>query len=150
PILYSIQAAEKGYASFYLTARNPGGHSSLPVPDNAIYELSAALLKVRDLRFPVQLNEVTREYFARTAALKTGRDAEDRRAVAQPQPDLEAAARLSRSAYENALLHTTCVATMLSGGHADNALPQTAQATVNCRALPGDTQESIERRLREI
>ena len=148
-VLYSVQAAEKGYLSFFLTARNPGGHSSLPVRENAIYELSAALLKVRTLEFPVDLNDVTREYFARTAVLKEGLDAADRRAVATVPPDLASATRLSSSPYENALLRTTCVATMLSGGHADNALPQTAQASVNCRVLPGETQADVERRLRE-
>jgi len=89
--LYSVQAAEKGYASFLLTARNPGGHSSLPRRENAIYELAAALLKIRDVQFPVHLNEVTRGYFLRTAALTSGQDAADRRAVAQDPPDLQAA-----------------------------------------------------------
>jgi acetylornithine deacetylase/succinyl-diaminopimelate desuccinylase-like protein len=149
PILYSVQAAEKGYVSFFLTARNPGGHSSLPVRENAIYELSEALLKVRDIAFPVDLNDVTRGYFERTARLKNGQEAADRSAVARTPPDEAAAARLSAAPYENALLHTTCVATMLSGGHADNALPQTARATVNCRVLPGETQQQVEARLRQ-
>lgn len=147
-LLYSIQAAEKGYVSFRLVAKNRGGHSSLPTPDNAIYELAAALLRLKSLEFPVQLNAVTREYFARAAALKTGAEAADLRAVAQEPPGAAAAARLSAQPYENALLHTTCAATMLAGGHADNALPQTAEATVNCRALPGTTQAEIESRLR--
>jgi acetylornithine deacetylase/succinyl-diaminopimelate desuccinylase-like protein len=146
--LYSVQAAEKGHVSFLLRARNPGGHSSLPPAENAIYELAAALLRIRDIRFPVQLNEVTRGYFLRTAELFSSGDAADRRAVAQEPPDAEAAARLSRAPYENALLHTTCVATMLAGGHADNALPQTATATVNCRLLPGETQSAVADRLR--
>lgn len=124
-ILYSVQAAEKGYLSFYLRAKNPGGHSSLPVRDNAIYALSEALLKVRELQFPENLNEVTRNYFAKS-------------------PE-----KPSNPAYENALRRTTCVATMLQAGHADNALPQTAEATVNCRVLPGETQAEVERRLRE-
>ncbi len=148
-ILYSVQAAEKGYLSFILTARNPGGHSSLPVRENAIYELAAALLKIRELRFPVHLNGVTRPFFARTAALPDAQDAADRRAVANEPPDPAAAVRLSKAPYENALLHTTCVPTLLSGGHADNALPQTAEATVNCRVLPDETQADVERRLRE-
>ena len=124
-VLYSVQAAEKGYLSFILRAKNPGGHSSLPVRENAIYELAAALLKVRDLQFPENLNEVTRSYFERI-------------------PE-----RPSNPAYENALRRTTCVATLLAGGHADNALPQTADATVNCRVLPGETQAAVEQRLRE-
>jgi len=125
PMFYTVQAAEKGYLSFYLRTRNPGGHSSLPVRDNAIYELAAALLKVRDIEFPEDLNEVTRAYFAR-------------------RPE-----KSSNPAYENALRHTTCVATMLTAGHADNALPQSAQASVNCRVLPGESQADVERRLRE-
>ena len=140
---------EKGYVSFYFKAKNRGGHSSLPTPDNAIYELAAALIRLENLEFPVQLNPVTREYFARTAALKTGPESSDRRAVSQDPPDPAAAARLSADPYENALLRTTCVATMLSAGHADNALPQSAEATVNCRALPGVAQAEIENRLRE-
>jgi len=148
-ILYSIQAAEKSYVSFVLTATNPGGHSSLPTRENAIYDLSAALVKVRDLQFPLHLNDVTRAFFERTASLPGSKDAADRRAVAKSPPDSAAAARLSSSTYENALLHTTCVATVLAGGHADNALPQTAEATVNCRALPGETQSDVERRLKE-
>ena len=146
--LYTVQAAEKGYASFLLTARNPGGHSSLPVRDNAIYDLAAALLRVRDLRFPVDLNDVTRTYFARSADFAAGQDAADRHAVAHDPPDAAAAERLSREPYENALLHTTCVATMLSGGHADNALPQSATATVNCRLLPGESASAVEERLK--
>lgn len=124
PVLYAVQAAEKGYLSFMLRARNPGGHSSLPVRDNAIYTLSEALLKVRDLVFPENLNDVTRAYFARI-------------------PEKPAS-----EAYENAVRRTTCVATMLNAGHADNALPQTAEATVNCRVLPGETQQQVLDRLR--
>jgi len=124
-ILYSVQAAEKGYLSFFLRAKNPGGHSSLPVRDNAIYALSEGLLKVRELQFPENLNEVTRNFFAKS-------------------PE-----KSSNPAYENALRRTTCVATLLDAGHADNALPQTAQATVNCRVLPGETQVEVEQRLRE-
>jgi acetylornithine deacetylase/succinyl-diaminopimelate desuccinylase-like protein len=148
-LLYSVQAAEKGYLSFVLRVKNPGGHSSLPVRKNAIYELSEALLKVLDLEFPLELNDVTRQYFERSAAVPGTKDAADRRAVAKTPPDAAAARRLSASPFENALLRTTCVATMLSGGHADNALPQTAEATVNCRLLPGQNQADVERRLRE-
>jgi acetylornithine deacetylase/succinyl-diaminopimelate desuccinylase-like protein len=148
-VLYSVQAAEKGYLSFLLRAKNPGGHSSLPVRENAIYDLAAALVNLRELRFPLHLNEVTRAYFERTALLEGGRDADDRRAVAKVPSDAGAADRLAASPYENALLRTTCVPTMLSGGHADNALPQTAEATVNCRVLPGETQDEVGNRIRE-
>jgi acetylornithine deacetylase/succinyl-diaminopimelate desuccinylase-like protein len=150
PILYAVQAAEKAYVTFELHAKNAGGHSSQPTRDNAIYELAAALLSVRDLRFPLHLNDVTRRYFEATASLKTGQEAADRRAVASGAPDAAAAARLSASPYENSLLHTTCVATMLTGGHAENALPQAADATVNCRVLPGETQVEVESRLRDV
>jgi len=148
-ILYSVQAAEKGYLTFALRARRPGGHSSQPVPENAIYDLAAALLKLRDLQFPVGLNDITRRYFEGTAGLTQGQEAADRLAVARGGPGAEAAAaRLSRLPYENALLRTTCVATLLGGGHAENALPQSAEATVNCRVLPGETQSEVESRLR--
>jgi acetylornithine deacetylase/succinyl-diaminopimelate desuccinylase-like protein len=148
-VLYSVQAAEKGYVSFLLSAKSAGGHSSLPVRENAIYDLAAALVKMRDVRFPLHLNDVTRAYFERTASLANGREAEDRRAVAKVPPDAGAADRLAASPYENALLRTTCVPTMLSGGHAENALPQTAEATVNCRVLPGETEDEVGKRIRE-
>lgn len=120
----------------------------MPVKQNAIYELSAALLKIRDLQFPVSLNDVTWSYFQRTAEISTGQQAADRKAVTKTPPDPAAASRLSAQPFENALLHTTCVATMLSGGHADNALPQTAEASVNCRLLPNEQQANVERVIR--
>jgi acetylornithine deacetylase/succinyl-diaminopimelate desuccinylase-like protein len=149
PIHYSVQAAEKGYATYHLRAVNPGGHSSLPVPRNAIYEVAAALARVRAIEFPVLLNPVTRAYFAQAAATETGRNAADMRAVAAATPDLRAARRLSASAYFNALLHTTCVVTEIKGGHAENALPQSAEAVVNCRLLPGDTLDHVTAVLRQ-
>jgi acetylornithine deacetylase/succinyl-diaminopimelate desuccinylase-like protein len=105
-ILYAVQAAEKAYVTFVLQAKHPGGHSSQPTRENAIYDLATALLKVRDLQFPVHLNDITRRYFQATANLKTGQEAADRRAVANATPDAAAAAvRLSATPYENALLH---------------------------------------------
>jgi acetylornithine deacetylase/succinyl-diaminopimelate desuccinylase-like protein len=148
-LLYGVQAAEKGHVTFTLTAKNPGGHSSLPVRENAIYELSEALLKIRDMQFPLRLSEVTRKYFERTATLQDSKDAADRRAVAKDRPNPAAAARLSANPYENALLRTTCVATMLTAGHAENALPQTAKATVNCRIIPGETSAEVKQRLQQ-
>ena len=144
-----VQAAEKVYQSFTLTVKNAGGHSSLPVKDNAIYRLAAALQHLSAFEFPVRLNDVTRAYFERMAPLSAA-TAADMRAVAKNPPDAAAAKRLStKSAFHNALLRTTCVATMLQGGHAENALPQTAQATVNCRMLPdekpADVQATLER-----
>jgi acetylornithine deacetylase/succinyl-diaminopimelate desuccinylase-like protein len=144
-----VQAAEKVYQSFTLTVKNAGGHSSLPVKDNAIYRLTAGLQRLSAFEFPVRLNDVTRAYFERMAPL-SGANAADMRAVAKTPPDAAAAKRLSaKSAFHNALLRTTCVATMLQGGHAENALPQMAQATVNCRILPdeksADVQATLER-----
>ena len=143
-LFYGVQAAEKGYATFHLRATNPGGHSSLPVAQNAIYQLADALGRVRRVEFPVSVNAVTRSFFDNAAALESGQRAADMRAVAGTQPDAAAAARLSAaSPLYNALLHTTCVATGLSGGHAENALPQSAEAAVNCRLMPGDTVEHV-------
>ncbi len=133
-----VQAAEKIYASFSLTVKNRGGHSSLPTKDNAIYRLAAGLQRLAAFEFPVRLNDITRAYFERMAPL-SGANAADMRAVAATPSSPAAAARLAKkSAFHNALLRTTCVATMLQAGHAENALPQTAQATVNCRLLPTD------------
>ena len=136
PFLNSVQAAEKVYADFTLTARNRGGHSSVPRPDNAIYELVDALARVARYQFPVQLNEVSRTFFERTAALETAPTAAAMRAIVANQADTAAAAVLARDARYNSMLRTTCVATRLSGGHAYNALPQTATANVNCRIVP--------------
>ena len=136
PFLNSVQAAEKVYADFTLTARNRGGHSSVPRPDNAIYELMDALARVARFQFPVQLNEVSRSFFERTAALETPSAAAAMRAVVANQADTAAAAVLASDPRYNSMLRTTCVATRLSGGHAYNALPQTATANVNCRIVP--------------
>jgi len=140
----NVQAAEKVYLSFRLEARNPGGHSSLPTKDNAIYHLAGGLARLAAYDFPVRLSEVTRGYFARMAAVETGQTAADMKAVSQPTPDPDAVKRLAdQSPWYNAQIRTTCVATRLEGGHADNALPQTARATVNCRMLPGADPKEI-------
>jgi acetylornithine deacetylase/succinyl-diaminopimelate desuccinylase-like protein len=143
PILAAIQASEKVYADFQFESRNPGGHSSVPTPDNAIYHLAGALVRVQSFSFPLHLNEITRNYFERMAALGSAPESADMKAVVKQPPDPAAARRLSSSAYYNSLLHTTCVATMLSGGHAPNALPQTARANVNCRIFPGEDPQEI-------
>jgi acetylornithine deacetylase/succinyl-diaminopimelate desuccinylase-like protein len=147
-----VQASEKVYQDFHLEATNPGGHSSLPVKDNAIYHLSAGLARLSEYTFPVELNEVTRAYFAKTAEVETDpKLAADMRAVAKPTPDLAAAARLSASLpYYNAMMRTTCVATKLLGGHATNALPQMASANVNCRILPGISPAAVKAKLVEV
>jgi acetylornithine deacetylase/succinyl-diaminopimelate desuccinylase-like protein len=136
-----VGASEKVYVSFQLTARNKGGHSSVPRRDNAIYELAAALGRVENLVFPARLNEVTRAYLDRMASTEEGATAADMKAVAQDDP--AATARLSELPVYNAILRTTCVATRLEGGHADNALPQLARATVNCRVLPGESPDEV-------
>jgi acetylornithine deacetylase/succinyl-diaminopimelate desuccinylase-like protein len=142
-IANSIQTAEKIFQSFTLTARNPGGHSSMPRRDNAIYELSEALLKIRDHEFPLVINDVMRLGFERLADISPGQLGEDLTAILQATPDPEALERLGDIPAINALLRTTAVATMLEGGHASNALPQTASAIVNVRMMPGTSLEDV-------
>jgi acetylornithine deacetylase/succinyl-diaminopimelate desuccinylase-like protein len=143
----NVQAAEKVYLSFALVSKNPGGHSSLPVKDNAIYHLAGALSRLARFDFPVRLNEVTRAYFDRMSHVEKGPLAADLKAVTARPPDPGAVARLSRIAYYNALMRTTCVATELEGGHAENALPQTARAVVNCRLLPDESPSAVQQAL---
>lgn len=150
PVNVDVEACEKLYADYQLTATNPGGHSSLPVPDNAIYHIADALGRLERAPFPLELNAVTRAYFERRAALETGQTAADMKAILQTPPDAAAVARLSADARYNSTLHTTCVATRLSAGHANNALPQLAQANVNCRILPGHSAEEIRQELVRI
>jgi acetylornithine deacetylase/succinyl-diaminopimelate desuccinylase-like protein len=147
-----LQASEKVFQDFHLEVTNSGGHSSLPTKDNAIYHLSEGLARLGKFEFPVQLNEVTRGYFEKSATVQTDpKVAADMRAVARPTPDLAAAARLSASLpYYNAQMRTTCVATRLAGGHANNALPQMASANVNCRILPGVSPASVKDTLVEV
>ena len=147
PVIVSMDATEKLYADFQLKVTNPGGHSSLPVPDNAIYHLTGALGRLERYQFPMDLNDVTRAYFERMASIQTGQGALDMRAVLNNPPDPAAAERLSQDPLNNATLRTTCVATRLEAGHANNALPQSAQANVNCRILPGHTREEIRQTL---
>ena len=145
----SVQLSEKVYLSFTLEVTNPGGHSSLPRKDNAINTLSLALVAIAAHDFPVQLNEVTRAYFSRSAELTAGKLGEAMQAILADPPDPEAVRLLATVPAYNARLRTTCVATQLDAGHAENALPQRAQATVNCRILPGvdpaDIQTTLER-----
>src|ERR1700691_1296352 len=149
-VLTAIQASEKVYADFQLGSLNPGGHSSLPSPDNAIYHLANALAKIQAYSFPVEANEITRNYFLKTAYLTKGSTAADLRAAAKQPPDKGAVARLSQTPYYNALLRTTCVATMLTGGHAQNALPQMARANVNCRIFPGEDPDAIRKTIERV
>jgi len=147
-----VQASEKVFQDFHLEVTNSGGHSSLPVKDNAIYHLSGGLARLAKFDFPVQLNEVTRAYFERSASAESDpKVAADMRAVARATPDPAAASRLSAAVpYWNSMMRTTCVATRLAGGHANNALPQLATANVNCRILPGVSPTSVRDTLVEI
>ena len=143
PMAVEFEATEKLYADYQLLATNPGGHSSLPRPDNAIYHVADALTVLQKTAFPFELNAVTREYFKQMAKVETGQNAEDMRSILETPPSEAAIARLSRDPIYNSTMRTTCVATMLAGGHAYNALPQRAEANVNCRIFPGHSQEEI-------
>jgi acetylornithine deacetylase/succinyl-diaminopimelate desuccinylase-like protein len=140
-----VQAAEKVFQNIRLEVHNSGGHSSMPVKDNAIYRLSAGLSKIGAYDFPVELSEITRTYFERSAPAQTDPQTRaDMIAVSKVPTDLAAAARLAaQSPYFNSIMRTTCVATMLEGGHATNALPQLAAANVNCRILPGVSPTAV-------
>jgi acetylornithine deacetylase/succinyl-diaminopimelate desuccinylase-like protein len=147
PLLTSIQTGEKLYADYQLQVFNKGGHSSLPTPDNAIYHLAGGLIRLSHYQFPVQFNETTRAFFERMSKMEHGALAGELAGAAKNPPDPAAIKALSESPYYNALLRTTCVATRLSGGHANNALPQDASAIVNCRIFPGGTQEATQKTL---
>ena len=139
----AVQASEKVYVDFQFEVKNPGGHSSRPTRNNAIYHLAEGLTRLGKFNFPVDLNEITRSMLEKSAAIEKGPFAGDMKAVAKTPPDNLAIARLSEDPFYNAILRTTCVATMLSAGHAPNALPQTARANVNCRILPGQDPNQI-------
>jgi len=147
PVNVDVEATEKQYADFELTVLNAGGHSSLPTVDNAIYHLSDALSRLEHTPFPVEFNPVTRAYFERRAPLENAQTTADMKAILRTPPDAAALARLSKEPRYNSMLRTTCVATRLNAGHANNALPQTAQAIVNCRILPGHSAAETQRAL---
>jgi acetylornithine deacetylase/succinyl-diaminopimelate desuccinylase-like protein len=152
-LLLGMQTSEKNYVDFRLEVKSNGGHSSRPVKDNAIYHLAQGLARLADFEFPVSLNETTRGYFERTASLEAPATGADFRAVISSDQAAAAAAakRLSEeSPHFNALLRTTCVATRLEGGHANNALPQTAAANVNCRILPQDSLQDVQSTLTRV
>jgi acetylornithine deacetylase/succinyl-diaminopimelate desuccinylase-like protein len=142
-IFNGVQAGEKVYQDFRLEITNPGGHSSRPLKDNAIYRLAAALIKISQYEFPFELNDTTRLFFKRMADIGTGAVAADMRAITRKVPDEAALKRLAVDPTYNSILRTTCVATMLDGGHAPNGLPQRAGANVNCRILPSHPQQEI-------
>lgn len=146
-VVLRVQTSEKVPLSFRLEVTNKGGHSSRPERDNAIYRLAVGLTRLAKFDFPVVLNETTRLFFERSAALRAGALADDMRGVIRTPPDPDAVARLSADSAFNALLRPTCIATRLEGGHANNALPQLARAVVNCRMLPGERGEDVRRTL---
>ena len=148
-VSYLLDAAEKSSATFELTVRNPGGHSSMPRADNAIYDLASILKKIEAHRFPVRSNEITRKYFEMMADASEGELADAMRRFAKYPLDEEASDILYRYPSQVGLTRTTCVATMLTGGHARNALPQSATATVNCRIFPGVEIADVENALRK-
>jgi len=144
-----VETSEKLYATFELETTNKGGHSSLPRPDNAIYQLTAGLQKLAAYQFPLRLTDTTRRYFTEIARLKSGPESADMLALVGPAPEA-AAARLSRDPVQNAQLRTTCVATMLRAGEGESALPSRAHATVQCRLIPGETPEQTQATLERV
>jgi carboxypeptidase PM20D1 len=150
PLMYLVQGAEKTYASFRLTLRNPGGHSSRPRADNAIYELADVLTRLRAYQFPAMSNALTRSYFGVMGKVLPGAEGEAMRRFAANPNDETAIAALRASPGEVGKISTTCVATMLNAGHAENALPQRAEATVNCRIFPGVAVDSVKATLAEV
>jgi acetylornithine deacetylase/succinyl-diaminopimelate desuccinylase-like protein len=150
PQVFQLGASEKVYGDYQLIATNRGGHSSQPRADNAIYELAQALLRISQYQFPFELNNVSRSYFERLASSADAAHAMDLRAILRTPPDPQALARLMQVPPIAAVLHTTCVATRIEGGHANNALPQRATANVNCRVLPGHSLEEVRQRVIEL
>jgi acetylornithine deacetylase/succinyl-diaminopimelate desuccinylase-like protein len=150
PISFNVEATEKLYADYQLTATSAGGHSSLPVPDNAIYHVTDALSRLQAYTFPFELNPVTRAYFEKMSTLESGQTAANMKGILENPPSAEAIARLSETPKYNATMRTTCVATRLSAGHANNALPQSATANVNCRILPSHSREETRQQLIKI
>ena len=147
---YGIQTSEKTYVTFQIEATSAGGHSSRPEPGNPIYRLAAGLVRLEQLQFPLRMNDTTRGFFKGQASQQTGQLHDDMIAVSKTDPDLAAVARLSADPKWNPYLRTTCVATMAQAGHAENALPQRADATIQCRMIPGDTQAETELRIQQI
>ena len=149
-VFNSVQATEKVFANMIVRATNPGGHSSVPRADNAITSLANALVKVGGYNFPVRFNEVTRAFFTRTAIVESREMGAAMRALVANPNDAAALAVVSANPRYNSMLRTTCVATMLKGGHAENALPQLAEANVNCRMYPGTTPEETRQALERV
>jgi acetylornithine deacetylase/succinyl-diaminopimelate desuccinylase-like protein len=149
-LLYAVQGAEKVYQSFRLEIKGSGGHSSKPGKDNPIYHLAEALVRLSKYQFPIRISEITRGYFEKMSEIETGQTAADMKGILKTPPDERALEGLKALPSYNALLHTTAVATMLEAGHAENALPQTARATVNCRIMPGESPEDVLKTLNRV
>jgi acetylornithine deacetylase/succinyl-diaminopimelate desuccinylase-like protein len=149
-ILRPVQVSEKG--NFYLTleVKNPGGHSSQPTRNNAIYRLADGLVKMQAYDFPVQFSDVTKSYFATISSLETGQLEADMKSIAENNPDTSAVNRLAMFPYYNALMRSTCITTVVDAGNSVNALPQSAKATINCRLLPGVTEEEAKNRVVQV
>ncbi|MDE2412613.1 MAG: M20/M25/M40 family metallo-hydrolase [Sphingomonadales bacterium] len=149
-VAQSLHVGEKTVGNYRIEATNPGGHSSIPIRDNAIYELSDALGKLRDFEFPVMLNDTTRAFFSKLGAARSDDVGKAMLAVVANPQDKAAVAVLDKDRSFHSMLRTTCVATMLDGGHANNALPQRAGATVNCRIFPGTSYEEVRQTLQQV
>jgi len=147
PVVHNIQAGEKTSVGFILETTNPGGHSSRPVPDNAIYHVARAVDRISQYEFPVQLNDTTRAYFTKMAKVQGGEMGAAMTAIVANPQDKAAYATLSKDPNLHAILGTTCVATRFDAGHANNALPQRARAIINCRIFPGTTREEVRQTL---
>jgi acetylornithine deacetylase/succinyl-diaminopimelate desuccinylase-like protein len=143
-LFYEFGTSEKVYVTYTLETTSPGGHGSLPGPDNAIYRLANGLARLEKFKFPVMTTATTRASLEKFATLESGSAHDDMLAVARTPTDPGAAERLSQNIKLNAQLRTTCVATLISGGHAENALPQRARATIQCRMMPGDTAGNVQ------
>lgn len=151
PVSFGVQIGEKVYQDFTLVATSPGGHSARPTDDNAITRLAAALVRIGEYRFPASPTPVSRAFFARSAPLYEGQLRADMQAIGAGTADADAIERVSTAnPFWNALLRTTCISTLIEGGHAPNAQPQRAQANVNCRIMPGETVGQVHRKLEEL
>jgi acetylornithine deacetylase/succinyl-diaminopimelate desuccinylase-like protein len=149
-LFYGIQTSEKVFVTYKIETTDKGGHSSRPGAENPIYRLAAGLGRIAAYKFPVETTETTRAMFARSASFETGQTAADMLAVAKSPPDLDAAERLSADPGHNARLRTTCVATEITGGHAENALPQRANAWIQCRMIPTDTEAGVKAQIVKV
>lgn len=149
-VYLAIQAGEKVYQDFTVTVTNPGGHSSRPVKNNAISHLAGGLAKLGAYDFPIRINEATRLHFEKMSAIVGGDIGAAMKAAAGANPPAQALAVIARDPGYNSMMRTTCVATMIQGGHAPNALPQRANANINCRILPGETVDQVQRTLASV